>query len=544
MSVDQSTKEQSKFSVRSSSSVTQKTADSADLSAMASFMRRASFKHFEPIIKDEATMRKSLWAVRFAVFADAMSTTILYPNYAFLVSPGTTEDSFESTGPFDFGAATYFLAMMALLSAAFTSCFMGMLSDRFGRRPCMLICVGISVLWTLAKYMVRDSFWSFSALNFVNGLFAGTLSVSMTYASDVSVDRRTRDSEMSYMVGIYMVGWRFGGITTILMSNLGLFTPLFAGAAMNFLATVVLMFFMIESRDLLLDDGVDCEDEGCDKELQTPVPEKFQKALFANVTIASIFDAIGDNGCFPLTMAPLAFQTFLSDFVERGEDPVMSPSVYRWCSVSIGIMAIVASFLARPLFRRVGIPIGCIAGNVIVALVPIACLFISRLEPSTMTLSVFVIVIYVGYPFVITNKMSIGLMLDRLAPVEHRGFAQGVSNATFNFSQAIAPFLFGALSDTKGVSTMLWMVSAVALFGAIIKVPLLYSKSLTREPMILAGKAEEPGSTSNDSMVDAELGTENVNQWIIRELHHDTIQNETWNLVMLHLKAILPRQNK
>lgn len=113
-----------------------------------SFMKSASLSYFQPTVFDSWTIQRSMWVVRLGTFADAMSTTILWPNYAFLATPGATEDSFSRTGPFDFAGATYFFAMCALLGAAITSCFIGILSDRFGRRPTILLCVGCSVFWT------------------------------------------------------------------------------------------------------------------------------------------------------------------------------------------------------------------------------------------------------------------------------------------------------------------------------------------------------------------------------------------------------------
>lgn len=93
----------------------------------------------------------------------------MQPNFPFIAREGAFDDSFESTAPFGFSAATYFLPMTALLASAITSSLIGNLSDKIGRRPCMLICVGMSVLGTIAKWVARKSFWGFCAANFANG---------------------------------------------------------------------------------------------------------------------------------------------------------------------------------------------------------------------------------------------------------------------------------------------------------------------------------------------------------------------------------------
>ena len=157
------------------SSRTPRTSGGSSRMSMESFMLAASMKSFQPQGTDEKTLAWSLWAVRIGLLADAMSTMILWPNYAFLASPGATDSSFESTHPFEFNGATYFLSLAPLFSTAIMSCLMGNISDRFGRRPSMLLCVGVSIFLTIGKYLVRDSFWGFSAASFVNGILAGTL---------------------------------------------------------------------------------------------------------------------------------------------------------------------------------------------------------------------------------------------------------------------------------------------------------------------------------------------------------------------------------
>mmetsp|Transcript_7928 Transcript_7928/g.12223 ORF Transcript_7928/g.12223 Transcript_7928/m.12223 type:complete len:171 (+) Transcript_7928:275-787(+) len=111
------------------------------------------------LIAEKNALNWSLAAVRFGVLADAVSTTILQPNFPFLARAGSHPDSFDNTDPFGFSAATYFLPMTALFGAAITSAFIGGLSDRVGRRPCLLVCVGASVIGTIGKYMARETFW-------------------------------------------------------------------------------------------------------------------------------------------------------------------------------------------------------------------------------------------------------------------------------------------------------------------------------------------------------------------------------------------------
>lgn len=289
------------------------------MSSMATFMRAVSFESVRPSGTDKKTQTRSLWAVRLGLLADAMSTMILWPNYAFLATPDATDSSFESTKPFEFNGATYFLSMAPLLSTAIMSCLMGHISDRFGRRPSMILCVGVSILLTIAKYLLRGNFWTFSAASFVNGFFAGTLPVALAYAADVSPNRVARDVEMSLMFSIYFIGQKFGGVTTILLGDYNLFTPLLAGAALNLMAFVPLVYLMVEPRNVVIDkeqpdDSNDdraaaSDDDGAaaDDDVGVQAPVKLNKPLVSGICIISILDDIGGNGIFPLTMTPVSF---------------------------------------------------------------------------------------------------------------------------------------------------------------------------------------------------------------------------------------------
>lgn len=90
--------------------------------------------------------------------------------------------------------------MSSLLGTAIAATFVGSLSDKIGRRPVMLV-------GSIVKYLLRGSFWGFcGATNFVTDLFGATLTISMSYASDVAHTRAEKDGVIGSLVGISMVG--------------------------------------------------------------------------------------------------------------------------------------------------------------------------------------------------------------------------------------------------------------------------------------------------------------------------------------------------
>jgi MFS family permease len=220
--------------------------------------------------------------------------------------------------------------MTSLLGTAIAATFVGSLSDRIGRRPVMLVCVGFGVIGSIAKYLARSSFWGFCAANFITGLFGATLIVSMAYASDVAHTRAEKDGVIGSLVGIYMVGGTAGGLIAIAMGNVSLFSPLLVGAALNFFATVFSYYYLIEPNKLLLMGTFQMDEE--EEEEEGDGPETLDIKLNINILGGAFLDNAGSTGLVPFCLSPLAFNAYLADFVAEGQEPLMTETAFKWIS--------------------------------------------------------------------------------------------------------------------------------------------------------------------------------------------------------------------
>lgn len=392
-----------------------------------------------------------------------------------MVIPGNHEDSFSSTEPFGFSGATYFLPMSGMLGVAIVSAFAGTLSDKVGRRPVLLACVGGSVIATIGKYLARDTFWGFCATSFVNGLLGGTLPVAMAYVSDIHPSRAEKDKEIGGLVGQNMIAITGGGIAAILMQNTGLFTPLLLAAALNFAAFCFMYMFLIEphgkGKALAFAEETSEEDENG--------PETIDKKLFSNVIVGALFDNVGSAGLFPLALSPLAFETFYLNFVLTGQEPIMSENAYRWIMMLLAIMVIPGAIMSIPIFQRFSAAGGCIFGNVVTAIGISSCILIATVPETTeATFGGYVAFLYLIMPFTVISQLSTGPMLDMLAPVNRRGFVQGLNTAVMNGAQAVTPFLLGTLADQVGTEACMWTCVGISVLAALVNAPLLFSPLL------------------------------------------------------------------
>ena len=134
---------------------------------------------------------------------------------AIMVLPGAHDDSFPSTEPFGFSAATYFVPMTALVGVAIASMVIGKLSDIKGRKPCLLFCLYGTVVGCILKFIMRKSFYVYCAMNFLNGLVSASVPVALAYAGDVNETKREKDAEIGVLVGISMLGSSGGDILGI-----------------------------------------------------------------------------------------------------------------------------------------------------------------------------------------------------------------------------------------------------------------------------------------------------------------------------------------
>jgi len=396
-------------------------------------------------------------------------------------SPGAHADSFPSTEPFGFSAATYFVPMTALLGVAIASLVIGKLSDIKGRKPCLLLCLYGSTIGCILKFIARKSFWFYNGMNLLNGLFSASVPVALAYAGDVNETKREKDAEIGMLVGISMLGSAGGGIIAILMETQGLFVPLLIGSALTLVAAILNTFMLIEPKDILASRSREREEMGLliddeDEDDDNKAPTELNKKVFGNIILGALGDNIGSSGLMPLCLSPLAFNTFYENFAKAGEDPIMPQVAYKWISVLVALMVVPGTLLSPPVYNSIGLAGGCIVGNVITGVVTIALLYTAMAPPTIATFGIFVALLYASFPFTVISQLSTGPMLEATSPPDKRGLCQGVNITVMNFGAALSPFVLGIISDKLGTPTAIWICVGISFLAALINVPLIWVK--------------------------------------------------------------------
>ncbi len=140
----------------------------------------------------------------------------------------------------------------ASLGLAIGAFFLAPLCDRVGRRPMMLAAlIGISVAHGFSA--IATSIWELMTLRFLIGLCLGLLVVSLNVmVSEYSNDRQ-RSTLLAVLHSGFTVGMMLGGLlAALVLEPYGWRAIFVAGAAINMLLLVLLLFFMWESPTFLV----------------------------------------------------------------------------------------------------------------------------------------------------------------------------------------------------------------------------------------------------------------------------------------------------
>lgn len=154
-----------------------------------------------------------------------------------------------------------------------------------------------------------------------------------------SNDRAKADKYVGYLWGVKGMSAMGGALTLAFKSSL--FLPLWPAAALNILAFFVVYVFVTEPRRTEETDNK-LEEQGTADGEENHMREK------VHIILGAILNGVGSAGytrmfkcklhyfkfgshhpLAALAFAPVLYETFLLDFVESGENPIMSESDYK-----------------------------------------------------------------------------------------------------------------------------------------------------------------------------------------------------------------------
>lgn len=177
---------------------------------------------------------KRLFSVIFVVFIDLLGFSLILPLLPYYA------DTFGSN-EFVTGLLVASYAAMQLIGAP----ILGRLSDRYGRRPILLV----SIFGTFVGFLLlglANSLWMLFASRILDGFTGGNLSVAQAYIADVT-DEKNRSKGLGMVGAAFGLGFIIGPVTGGFLSQWGYALPAFVAAALAFINLVLVAAWLPES---------------------------------------------------------------------------------------------------------------------------------------------------------------------------------------------------------------------------------------------------------------------------------------------------------
>ena len=183
-------------------------------------------------------MNKALIVILAAVLLDAVGIGLIFP-----ILPALLRDVAHTTE-----VATLFGLMLALYSAMqfLFSPVLGVLSDRYGRRPVLLISLAGAAIDYLIMAFAPD-LWMLVLGRAIAGLSSANMAVATAYITDISAEDE-RAKRFGYFHAMFGIGFIIGPVLGGLLGDVWVRAPFIAAALFNGLNFALALFVLPESR--------------------------------------------------------------------------------------------------------------------------------------------------------------------------------------------------------------------------------------------------------------------------------------------------------
>ncbi len=183
----------------------------------------------------ETKLTKSILIFLFTVVLfDMIGATILVTVQAFIVK------QYNST------ALAVSLLIIIYAAAQFIAApILGRISDRYGRRPILLICLLGSAIGYII-FGIGGALWVLYLSRVIDGFTGGNISIAQAYIADVSPlkDRTKNLALISVAFGLgFIIGPIFGGLFSLISLN----TPAYIAGLFSLTAAIIGLFILPES---------------------------------------------------------------------------------------------------------------------------------------------------------------------------------------------------------------------------------------------------------------------------------------------------------
>eukprot|EP00445_Apocalathium_hangoei_P095036 CAMPEP_0204250610 /NCGR_PEP_ID=MMETSP0361-20130328/100252_1 /ASSEMBLY_ACC=CAM_ASM_000343 /TAXON_ID=268821 /ORGANISM="Scrippsiella Hangoei, Strain SHTV-5" /LENGTH=519 /DNA_ID=CAMNT_0051223879 /DNA_START=1 /DNA_END=1559 /DNA_ORIENTATION=+ len=371
----------------------------------------------------------TLCTVYFVMLMDTLNFSIVFP-----LMPSIAKQ---------FGAGASSVGMMATTYSLCQMCAMpilGRLSDRYGRRPVLLISLLGTTLSSFGVGLARD-FPTLIVARCLNGLSGATMGVVVAYVADVTTNDE-KPVYMSYTSAANSIGMICGPALGGLLSHYGFAVPCYVSGALSLLNLLFAIPFLKESRWVQAHDvGAALNDPAQQQGGGSSAGEESLQGTSARIPLAAGYlFASGFLLLFGFAALESIVGFYLMDTFFNG-DAQASGQFYGICFTCNGIVAFVMSFF---FYRRIRRCLGEVQLIICGTLIRTSGFLFQSFAPTPVLFSGAMMCVVCGNQLILPHTSS------TLTTMCHRsiyGRALGYSQSVQALARTLAPSVFGAAYD-------------------------------------------------------------------------------------------------
>lgn len=354
-------------------------------------------------------MNRNFWIIALISFINSLSFTILIP-IIYLYGKQYHLSDFETSLLFSIYSLAQFFATPVI----------GKLSDRFGRKPLLVISLAGTVMANFVAGVAPTAAILFFA-RFLDGITGGNNSVAQAVISDVTTPaNRTRAFGINGAA--FGLGFVLGPVVSLLAQKISLGTSFLVSGAFALVALILTIFFLPETLKYKAEKSRNIFDLGLGNLIKGLFIPKIGILLIINFLIGTTF-----------TIFTFAFQPYFINVLGQNSDSLtllfFTFGVLGVIMQTVGISTLNKKFdVVQILF------IGIFIRSLSFVLMPI--------WPNIIY---FVVVAILFSLFNSLVQPAINSLISLNAKPEDQGTALGLNSSYLSISNAVGPVIAGAL---------------------------------------------------------------------------------------------------
>ncbi|MFT3996053.1 MAG: MFS transporter [Asticcacaulis sp.] len=321
----------------------------------------------------------------------------------------------------------------------------GGLSDRWGRKPVLVITTASNVLFYILLAFAPNVWWAIG-IRFLNGIGSGNVSCIQSYVSDMS-EPHQRASRMSLIGAAFSLGFVIGPVIGGFLAHeeagaAGFRLPLFLAAALSAVATLGILVYVRESRVRT--------PHAAPQNFRATFTEARRNPIISRLILATLF-----------YMAALAgleatFGLWAKARYEWGPREVSL--IFLFIGVTAALMQVV---FTRPLVRRYGEARILVLGLFVFGL----GFFLQGINRAPLLVTPLVMLAALGQAVIFA---SISAIISKSTAPERQGAMLGLNQSTGAIARIAGPVVAGFLFSQLGADGPLWFCALMCFTGALL----------------------------------------------------------------------------